>query len=335
MKDEVSPSEILEFIKNNYNYYYDEFDCRYKIDGVAIHDYGCDGDMINRLVRRVRNCLDPSIYGKKLLRSIGVSDCEKNRLGVPVRNSGLEMCTKYKHKPRDPGIIDRVANLFPVKDPRSRAFIKKWLLSLPDTVLNGNGPYVLTLVGNLDSYLDISYNFRRWAKKHLDPFFITGLCGGISLFSWAMFNRLLVDVGNMSYKVDCEGKLDGLQGFMKERYLPDDLCDVKGFGGKFGAMAQRRALVFATANDKGFLQNIDHRWVLCVELNECTYKEQDAIWKAFGAIDKGALVNEMWIQGKDFKACELTTGEKAFQKEVNEGKDDRGIQSPSESDGPD
>lgn len=133
--------------------------------------------VFNEVTREIEQRLDGSRINDRFTSSMYVK--AKLELGDKVRKSDLhdiiesdqtESVHPFKiwreendHLPNKPEIIDEFIDILNLKDPRSKVFIRRWLLGIPSTINNETVRLVLVLVGAQKD------GKTEWFRKLLPP----------------------------------------------------------------------------------------------------------------------------------------------------------------------
>ncbi len=306
----LHPFAILNFILENFDYTFNPLIGDYEFEGQRVKD-----PVKMDLLTELRAALCPKITHRQLEESLFVSpgrtviNGEMIRKPIPIKDPVTEYIKTLQDTPRDPEIINRFVDSFPIKDPRAKPLLKKWILSFASTYIEGKSPGMVVLVGG-------DRGLRAHALNNLIPPGLRKYYQSDGLREINNAKRLLcrnVMVGAGEIQKWKPWRLNDI-----EEIILQEECTWRELYDRQVVTTPRRAMLAGTASDTSFLDPEGNEGFLCVELEKAGAEITKGFRESFDAIDKTTLFNEAWIQGQDFCACQLNEEDLGLLQEISD-----------------
>lgn len=227
-----------------------------------------------------------------------------NSDNTPDFNPFVEFYKANEDLPAKPEVIDQMVETIAYKDHRAKAFVRRWLLSLPAAINGDVVRIVLTLIGGQET--GKTEWFRRLLPEELRSYYSESNLMRDKDDELTMSKSLIV--------LDDEFGGKGKKDYTKFKEMTSkDYFTLREPYGRTVVKLRRLAVLAATSNDPQVIyDNTGNTRILPVEVNAA----HD--FDAYNSIDKTQLFVELWRAYKRGEDWNLSTEERSLLVELTQ-----------------
>ncbi len=297
--------DIRDFVLKTYKIVYNDFSMEREIlvegGDMALSSIKLTDGEFDFIVEDVREYFDKPISVKLLKESLS-----PRRL--PNYNPITDWVEKHWDMPDDPGIIDRFVDVLNYQDPKSKVFVKRWLLGIHPTLNGDPSRFVLALIGESEDTGKSDW-FRLLLPTGLSTFFAEDETFDRDDNVRHMRENIIflmdeIDISNKKQLLAFKRLTSARTFNMVEKW------ETKG--GEY----KRMASVGVTSNELDVVYGPDNTRILPVEI--LRFKNKKEYIKKYESINKDQLFIEIWKAGKKALDLDLTGGDLELLHEKNE-----------------